>query len=342
MIGKGALLFTFLLCGCGSPRADVVPAVEFTLLPPAGAGSPDKLGIIEGRVKFAKPGQRIVLFARSGIWWVQPTVADPFTAIKPDGSWRNQTHPGSAYAAVLVNPGYQPPTTMDALPEVGGVVVSVARVEGKALSRPPVRTLSFSGYEWQLRQASSDRGGTRNAYNPDNVWTDKDGLLHLRIVKTKDSWTSAEVGLTRSLGYGSYRFVVRDVTHLEPAIVFSIFTWDDAGPPREMDIEMGRWGETSSKNGQYVIQPYYVPANVMRFVAPFGTLTHALHWEPGRVSFKTVRGSGPELVAQHAFTSGVQSPGNELVYMNLYVYDNKTNPLRQGAEVIVEKFEYLP
>ena len=157
---------------------------------------------------------------------------------------------------------------------------------------------------------------------------------------------SAEVGLSRSLGYGSYRFVVRDVSQLEPAAVFSIFTWDESGPPREVDIEISRWGETTSKNAQYVIQPYYVPANVIRFMVPAGILTHSLSWEPGRMSFKTVRGSASgtrsSVIAEHAFTSGIPLPGSESIHMNLYVYDNKNNPLKHESEVIIEKFEYLP
>jgi hypothetical protein len=61
---------------------------------------------------------------------------------------------------------------------------------------------------------------------------------------------------------------------------------------REMNIEIGRWGDTVSKdNAQYGIQPFYVPGNMVRFTEPSGTLTHTLVWESGRASFKTVRGS---------------------------------------------------
>jgi hypothetical protein len=64
------------------------------------------------------------------------------------------------------------------------------------------------------------------------------------------------------------------------------------------------------------------------------------------VSFRTVRGSAsgarPDVVAAHAFTSGVPSPGHETVRMNLYVFDNRRVRLQHGAEVIIEKFEYLP
>ena len=40
----------------------------------------------------------------------------------------------------------------------------------------------------------------------------------------------SEATLTRSLGYGTYRFVVRDVSHIDPSNVFSIFTFDYSDP----------------------------------------------------------------------------------------------------------------
>jgi len=333
-----------VLNACGAPQPSVPASIEFTRLPPSGEGSPDKLEEIEGRAMGAQQGERIVLFARSGMWWVQPTADKPFTPINPGGTWKNFTHPGSAYAALLVTADYKPPTTAKALPEKGGPIRAVAVAEGAQLTRSPGKTIDFSGYQWELRRSASNRGGTNNAFDPANVWTDQQGFLHLRVNKTPERWTCAEVSLSRSLGYGSYRFVTRDVAHLEPALVFSIFTWDEAGPSREMDIEISRWGESVAKNAQYVIQPYYVPANVIRFTAPAGVLTHHLRWEPGRMRFRTTRGTdlSTNIVSEHSFTSGVPSPGNELVHINLYVYDNSSNPLRQGSEVIVEKFEYLP
>jgi len=329
-----------ILSSCGPAREMAVPVVEFTKLPPMGEGSPDKLDAIEGRVAGAQPGQRVVVFARSGVWWVQPTAAYPFSEIQPDKTWKNVTHPGSAYAAVLATADYRPPITTTSLPEPGGDIVAVTVADESKLVRPAVKTMAFGGYQWERREISSDRGGTKNVYDPENVWIDRNGYLHLRIAKTETSWTSAEVRLTHSLGYGTYSFVTRDIAHLEPAAVFSLFTWDEAGPPREMNIEISRWGETVGKNAQFVIQPYYVPANAIRFTAPAGVLTHSLRWEPGRIQFKTVRGA--TVVAEHAFTSGVPSPGSESVHINHFVYGNKSNPLKRGSEVIVEKFEYLP
>ena len=58
-----------------------------------------------------------------------------------------------------------------------------------------------------------------------------------------------------------------------------------------MDIEISRWGEPADKNAQYVIQPYVVPANTVRFTAPEGTLTYWMDWQAGPGSFKTIRGA---------------------------------------------------
>ena len=113
-----------------------------------------------------------------------------------------------------------------------------------------------------------------------------------------------------------------------------------------MSVELSRWGDTASKNAQYVVQPYYVPANVLRFMAPPGALTHSFRWEPGRVTFRTVRGSTTDneshVVAEHVFTSGVPSPGSESVHLNLYIFGNADKSLQKEVEVVIEKFEYLP
>ena len=126
-------------------------------------------------------------------------------------------------------------------------------------------------------------------------------------------------------------------------------TWDYAASNEnyhEMDIEISRWGDPAGKNAQYVRQPYYVPANVERFMAPAGTLTHSFQWESGRLSFRTVRGSGRpsanRLVAERVLTTGIPSPAIESVRISLYYFRDGYVPLKKGAEVVIEKFEYLP
>jgi hypothetical protein len=328
-----------LLSGCRSPQASTQPSIEFIRVPQADEGGREKHDIIQGRVSGARPGQQIVVYSRSGVWWVQPLVDHPFT--KLEGSiFSNATHLGTEYAALLVEPGYRPADTVKELPARGGGVAAVASVKGS--NSPPSKSISFAGYEWRVRDAPSNRGG-RNDYDPGNAWTDAGAAMHLRIAKVSGKWTCAEVSLTRSLGYGTYSFAVRDTSHLEPAAAFAMFTYDYAGADEnhhEVGMEISRWGDPASKNAQYVIQPYYVPTNVVRFDAPAGPLTHSFRWEPGRVSFKTTRGS--KVISERVFTSGIPSHGIESPRMCLYIFRKAPIPLENGAEVVIDKFEYLP
>jgi len=158
------LLVLLLLVGCAAPRTHVdqsSPTIEFTSVPAAGAGNPSHVSTIKGRVIGATPGQQIVLYAKGeSAWWVQPFANQPFTTIQPNAKWQNVTHPGTDYAALLVEPGFQPPLTTDRLPTQG--VVTTAVVHGKpALWQrwwfPLVCALAgvlavFSLYRLRLRQ----------------------------------------------------------------------------------------------------------------------------------------------------------------------------------------------
>ena len=336
-----------LLPGCSSRH----PTIQFTRIPQADKGGWDAVDIIAGRVTGAQPGQKIVVFAHSEVWWAEPRIGRLLTEIRPDSTWTAQTHFGTEYAAALVDPRYQPSLTSAELPKEGGYVVALAAVPGTSSSREVHRKLQFSGYDWTIRAAPSDRGGN-NTYDPSNAWTDESGRLHLRIAGAPGAWTCAQVILTRSLGYGTYRLVVRDVSSLDPAAVFAMYTLSDIGAasanrnPREWDIEISRWGDPSSKNARYMVQPSYVGQNTFRFIAPPGTLTHEVHWEPGVVRLATARGApstgGGELVAQHVFSSDAPVPGDEKFRINLYDFQRGPQRLQQGTEVVIERFEYLP
>lgn len=146
-----------LVAGCHSRSAPSGPSIEFTRIPPAAEGGPDKLDIIEGRVIGGAPGQHIVLYAKSGAWWVQPLVNETFTKVQANSKWINSTHLGTEYAAMLVEPSYRPPTTINALPKPGGGVAAVAIAQGAGAGSSVSKTLSFSGYEWRIvtRQATA-------------------------------------------------------------------------------------------------------------------------------------------------------------------------------------------
>jgi hypothetical protein len=251
----------------------------------------------------------------------------------------------------LVEPDYRPLPTMDVAPTQGGSVALVTLVKGVGPPQlAPTGSLKFSGYDWGVRMIDSDKGGTNNLYDADNAWTDATGALHMQIKKKSGRWSCAEIFSNRSLGYGTYSVTVRDTSHLEPAAVFSMFTFDESASLerfREMDVEVHGRGDAANKNNaQYAIQPLYVPGNLFTFAAPSGTLTYVLRWEPGRATFKTFRGrssgAGAHLVSEHEFTFATPGPGQAKVRLIFFVGASDKTPMQKPSEVVVEKFEYLP
>ena len=103
--------------------------IEFSRVPYTDPGGTPKLDIIKGRVIGAEPNQRIVLYARSGDWYVQPFIEQPFTEINSDSTWSSDTHLGTQYAALLVDANYVPPIKVNALPTQGEGVIAVAITE---------------------------------------------------------------------------------------------------------------------------------------------------------------------------------------------------------------------
>jgi hypothetical protein len=339
-------LVGFLFSGCGSPRP---AAIQFTQVPEAGPGGEAKTVKIAGRATGIKPGQRIVLFARDGTWWVQPFASKPFTEIQPDHSWATVTHVGTEYAALLVERDYAPPRVTDVLPSRGGPVAAVATVTGAPSSLSQRMTpgkMNFSSFEWEVYRVPKDTFGALYLNSPSNAWTDQKGWLHLRITKEPEGWTGAEINLTRSLGYGTYSFLVHELSELEPATVLGMLSWDplDAGQyHRAFDILLGQFGDPAIKNGQYSILPFNIPANQYRFTAPRGAMTHSFRWERGRLSFQTqATGGRSHVVAEHVFTSGIPTPGGERIHINLFAYGNSPVPQKNQVEAVVEKFVYLP
>jgi len=59
---------------------------------------------------------KVVLFAGTNTWYVQPYMDSYDTPIKEGGTWRNDTHLGAQYAALLVKKSYKPPMTTGKLP----------------------------------------------------------------------------------------------------------------------------------------------------------------------------------------------------------------------------------
>ncbi|HEY2963394.1 MAG TPA: sensor histidine kinase [Pyrinomonadaceae bacterium] len=151
---------------CSSRRDPGKPSIELTVIPPAEKGGSPAMDIISGRVTGAREEHRVVLFARSGAWYVQPYADQPFTIILPNSTWTTSTHLGTEYAALLVQPGYVPPPYVAELPREGGDVLAIAIVEGT----PPFWRTSwfritllllallalFMFYRWRVREMQAN------------------------------------------------------------------------------------------------------------------------------------------------------------------------------------------
>jgi signal transduction histidine kinase len=127
-ISSGLLLVLLLLSSCSTTTIN--PVIEFTFVPKADPGGTLTSGEIRGRVNGARSDQRLVLYARSGAWYVQPYADQPFTKINSDSTWTSPTHLGTEYAALLVEPGYVPQAFTYDLPNEGNGIVAVVVVEG--------------------------------------------------------------------------------------------------------------------------------------------------------------------------------------------------------------------
>jgi hypothetical protein len=106
--------------------------IHITNIPTYDAGGgPNSSGHIAGKVSGVNPSDyRVVIYAHTNLWYVQPYVAEPITGITITGDWSNETHLGSDYAALLVKPGYKPLSVTEMLPPLGGEVAASTVVKG--------------------------------------------------------------------------------------------------------------------------------------------------------------------------------------------------------------------
>jgi hypothetical protein len=222
---------------------------------------------------------------------------------------------------------------------------------------PPVkRSLSFAGYNWQVKSSDGRVGPGPNLFSDrkEDVFVDEEGRLHLRIVNRDGRWYTTEVINTENLGYGLYTFhLVTPVDQLDPNIVLGLFTWDDNAPKenyREIDIEFSRWGQPDNDNAQYVVQPWEKTANIHRFNAVLGnqTSTHSFLWQANGILFQSSYGHPTAA----PFPADIQSwsyegdnnppPGKENVRINLWLRNGEAPVDGQDSEVIISNFTFTP
>ena len=135
------------------------------------------------------------------------------------------------------------------------------------------------------------------------------------------------------------------MTKIDPAAELNIFTSnsvDEPGEHREMEFHLSRWGDPQNENAEYVIQPDHVAGNVHHFELEPGPVTTTLRWSPGRVDLVSRNDRTGKEATRWIFTSGIPSYKNQRLYVSFCPFPYPKVPFSQDAEIVLNKFEFLP
>jgi len=226
------------------------------------------------------------------------------------------------------------------------VIAAVGLVMIAVLSPRPAeaaRTINFSGRTWTVRDGFGGPGPNFFSDDPENVWVDAQGRLHLAITNRGGIWYCAEVSSTQTVGYGGYGLVLDSrVDNLDLNSVLGLFSY--GSDLYEVDIEFSRFGGETSTNAQYVVQPAG-PGQLWRWYMPAVVPSaHGFWWsvwsppQPDNVQF--VSFSSAAALQQRRLPEPLPPIPGQKVHMNLWLYRGMepSGPV----EVIISRFGYKP
>lgn len=218
------------------------------------------------------------------------------------------------------------------------------------------RTVQFSDYTWEVRSGGGGPGP--NQWDPNNVWVDGNGYLHLKISNVNGQWRAAELYLNQRLGFGTYQWqVIGRVDQLDPNVVLGLFNYTrpDVGPDgtNEIDIEFARWGNAAYPIGNYTVYPartgFASRSNTFNFTLNGDYSTHRFAWSSNRVFYQSLHGHTD--TNSYEFKRWNYAPSRPLrqipqaplpVHMNLWLFAGRAPTNGQEVEVIIKKFTYTP
>jgi hypothetical protein len=219
------------------------------------------------------------------------------------------------------------------------------------LPLPSTWTRSFSrwGYDWIVKDSGGARVGPGNNYFSAHSVELVPGGVKLKVAERAGRFECAEIVSRRSFGYGTYRFTIAsNVDDLAANLVLGLFTWSDAPEfhHREIDIEIGRWGDPDNQNLQFVVQPYTRPQNMVRFTLPegLGQTVHSFEWRPDRIRFRSEAPAASRrsrVIRELVMSSGIPQTGGEQARVNLWNMSSRP-PAPGATEIVLSKFEFTP
>jgi hypothetical protein len=295
---------------------------------------------------------KIVIYALTNQWYVQPLVDAPFTTIQSDGSWTSSTYPWSVLVVLLVDPAsYTPQATEITNPALDPGVLAYAMYPAGPVS------LNFSGYTWGIKMTGNlptyyfDPGPNFWSNNSSVVNVASDGL-HLQITNINGLWECGEVYLTKSLGYGTY--TVQVASHLDQlqqnTVAAPLFIYV-ASSGQEIDNEYSGNGGLIPEpyNAQFVVQPYSVPGNIVHYKQPStAQFTTQMQWGATKVVFSAWSGwanspTAATLIYQWTYSGNdIPAAGQERVHINLWLLNGTAPQTGVGDEMVINSFTFQP
>jgi hypothetical protein len=347
------------------------PGIEITDVPEWGSSD-----FLRGRVWEVDPSEyKVAVYLYfEGWWWPKPYTTAPLTSIQPDCTWLCNVatgandHYATRYTVFLVPEDFVPPVSGYPYNEWRRYLPDTLYTNypyDVECRLPGTRVISFSGYNWVVKQCDTrigpgDPQGNYFSDNVNDVWVDSlTGELHLKISYRNSKWYCTEVIADTSLGYGKYVFYIKsNVDSFDRNVVLGLFTWDEWAPPdsippyhyREMDIEFSRWAiPVTELNAQYVIQPYDTAGNRYQWAMSSDTCTtHTFAWREDAIFFQSSRGysitpSPEDVIESWTYTGSYNpSPGRENPRINCWLYGGTAPSNQQEVEVVIGGFEYFP
>ena len=242
--------------------------------------------------------------------------------------------------------------------------------------------LFFSGYYWNIKNSLGNNvgpGPNKFSGSSDNIWLDKDGMLHLKITKYNNIWYCSEVISVKEFGYGTYIFTTAsDLTSFSEKTVLGLFTWNDysfqSQANSELDIEFARWNNAAdSQLLTYSVQPVWfdnsspyierthrprIPVSALK-----GLSTHVFRWTADSIRWESYTGDkypGGQLLSSWSFDrnniSRRKIEGSRLsdpilipsaedstnVRFNLWLLFGQAPANGKEQEAVIKSFRHIP
>jgi len=287
---------------------------------------------------------KVVLWAKTDRWYIQPFINNPYTYIQSNGSWSNTTHPWNRMVALLVDSTYVTGSIMDIHPSSDSGVLAWDEYPAPSADK----YINWSGYRWRIKNADLAGPGPNYFSNdPANVWLDSTNRLHLKFNLRNGKWYCAEVVLDHSLGYGTYTFKIDSrIDSLNYNAVFAGFVYETTS--REIDME---WSQLLSHpfNAQCVIQPWNVSGNINYYEMPtVAQSTHQFIWHADTVFFRSWNGHDDtpkvgDIIHEWTYTgASIPPPGGERMRFNLWLFNGEAPTQNIENEIIIKEFHFQP